>query len=70
MLGAVLMMHRMGVSHEKIKFLLEILWVCCHAMKKSDLVWPQITIDDQDRQMTIYVAAMKFGEDLSAPLQD
>ena len=70
MMGAVLVMHRMGVSYEKIEFLIDILWVCYQAMKESGLVWPEITIDEQDRQMTIYVATINFGEGLSAPLQE
>lgn len=70
MLGAVLVMHRMGVSYEKMEFLVDILWICYQAMKESGLVWPQITVEDFDRQTTIYVATVKFGEDLSASLHD
>lgn len=33
-------------------------------MKESGLQWPLITEDEQDRQLTRYVAAVKFGEDL------
>ncbi len=68
MLGSVVVQNRMGVSFEKMEFLLEILMVCFQAMKESQLRWPLITIGDQDRQMTLYVASIKFGEDLSESL--
>jgi hypothetical protein len=69
LLGSVIVMHRLGVSYAKIEFLLEIVWICYQAMKESGLVWPKITVDDFDRQATIYIATVKFGENLSEPLQ-
>jgi len=70
MLGSFLVQKQMGVSFEKMEFLLDILLICFQAMKESGLTWPLITEDDQDKQLARYVAAVKFGEDLSASLQD
>src|ERR1035437_6412005 len=70
MLGSVLVQKQMGVSFEKIEFLLEILLICFQAMKESGLTWPLITEDEQEKQLTRYVATVKFGDDLSAPLQE
>lgn len=70
MLGSFLVQKQMGVSFEKMEFLLEILLICFQAMKKSGLTWPLITEDEQDKQLARYVATVKFGEGLSASLQD
>ena len=70
MLGSFLVQKQMGVSFEKMEFLLDILLICFQAMKESGLTWPLITEDDQDKQLARYVATVKFGEDLSASLQD
>lgn len=59
----------MGVSFEKMEFLLEILLICFQAMNESGLTWPLITEDEQDKQLGRYVAAVKFGQDLNQPLQ-
>ena len=70
MLGSFLVQKQMGVSLEKMEFLLDILLICFQAMKESGLTWPLITEDEQDKQLGRYVAAVKFGEDLSPSLQD
>jgi hypothetical protein len=70
MFGSFLVQHRLGVSPEKMEFLLDILFVCFQAMKESGLAWPLITEDEQGRQMARYMGIVKFGEDLSAPLRD
>lgn len=70
MFGSFLVQHHLGVSAEKMEFLLDILFVCFQAMKESGLAWPLITEDEQDRQMARYIGIVKFGEDLSAPLRD
>lgn len=70
MLGSVLAQHQMGVSPEKMEFLLELLFVCFQAMRESSLDWPLITEDEQDRQLARYVATVKFGEDLNETLRD
>jgi hypothetical protein len=50
MFGSFLVQNQLGVSPEKMEFLLEILFVCFQAMKESGLQWPLITEDEQDRQ--------------------
>lgn len=70
LLACVLVQKQLGVSLEKMEFLIDILLICFQAMQESGIVWPLITEDEQDKQMTHYVASVKFGEDLSAPLQD
>lgn len=70
MFGSFLVQKQMGVSFEKMEFLLEILLICFQAMKESGLTWPLITEDEQGKQLARYVATVKFGEDLSSSLQD
>lgn len=70
MLGSFLVQKQMGVSFDKMEFLLEILLICFQAMKESGLTWPLITEDEQDRQLARYVATANFGDGLSAALQN
>lgn len=70
MLASVLVQHQMGVSPEKMEFLLELLFVCFQSMRESGLDWPLITEDEQDRQLARYVATVKFGEDLNEAMGD
>jgi hypothetical protein len=64
MLASFLVQSQLGVSYEKMEFLLEILLICYQAMKQSKHVWPRITEDDQAREMARYVATIQFGEGL------
>ena len=68
--SSFLVQHKLGVSLEKMEFLLEILLVCFQAMKESALNWPLITEDEKERQMERLVGTVKFGEDLPAYLSD
>jgi hypothetical protein len=70
MFGSFLVQQQMGVSLEKMEFLLEILFICFQCMKESKLIWPLISQDEQDKQLARYVASVKFGEGLSLKLQD
>jgi len=70
MLNSFLAQKHLGVSYEKMDFLLEILLICFQSMKQSGLTWPLITENEQDKQWARYVAAIKFGDDLSPTLQD
>jgi hypothetical protein len=70
MFGSFLVQQQMGVSLEKMEFLLDILFICFQAMKESGLTWPLITEDEQDRQLGRYVSTVQFGDDLSAPLRE
>ena len=49
--GSFLVQKRMGVSLEKMEFLLEILFVCFRSMQESGLTWPLITEDDLERHL-------------------
>lgn len=69
MLGSVLVQHQLGVSLVKIEFLLDILLVCFQAMKESGHAWPQISLDEQDRQIQLLTASVKFGDDLGNGIQ-
>lgn len=70
MFGSFLVQQQMGVSLEKMEFLLDILFICFQAMKESGLTWPLITEDEQDRQLGRYVATVKFGDDLNEHLRE
>ena len=63
--GSFLVQKRMGVSLEKMEFLLEILFVCFRSMQESGLTWPLITEDDLERQLERYMALVHFGDDLT-----
>ena len=67
--GSFLVQSRLGVSLEKMEFLLNILCISFQAMKVSGLAWPLITEDDLDRQSQRFVAIVKFGYDLSESLR-
>ena len=69
MLGLVLVQQKLGVSLEKIDFLLNILLNCFQAMKDSGLKWSKITEDEIDQQMNRFVATVNFAHDLGNSLQ-
>jgi hypothetical protein len=48
MLGSVLVLPKLGVSMEKMEFVIELLLLCFQAMKESGRTWPLITEDDQE----------------------
>ena len=68
--GSFLVQQRLGVSLDKMEFLLELLLVCFQAMKESGLTWPVITEADLERQSQRYVASVKFGDGLADDLRD
>ena len=70
MLGLVLVQHRLGVSMEKIDFLLTFLLTCFQAMKDSGLKWSKITEDEIDRQMNIFVKTVNFSKDMGNSLKN
>lgn len=70
LLGAVLVLAKLGVKLEKIEFLLDLLFVSWQAMKESGLSWPLITEDDLDRESRRFSAIAGFGHGLSQALQD
>lgn len=63
--GSFLVQKRLGVSVEKMAFLLNLLFLCFQAMKESGMAWPLISEDELDRQVQRYAACVKLGDDLS-----
>jgi hypothetical protein len=63
LLGSVLVQHRLGVSLDKIDFLLRLLIICFLAMKETAVQWPEITEDDQDQQLARFMKQFPFHMD-------
>jgi hypothetical protein len=59
MLASVLAQKELGVSLEKIDFLLNILLVCFQAMKESGLTWITVTEEEQERQLKHHTAFVR-----------
>ena len=59
MLASVVAQKGLGVSLEKIDFLLHILLVCFQAMRESGLTRATVTEDEQERQMRRYSAIVE-----------
>lgn len=70
LLGLVLVQQTLGVSLEKIDFLLNILLNCFQSMKESGLKWSKITEDEIEKQMDRFVATVNFATDLGSSLQN
>jgi len=70
LLASCLVQKQLGVSLEKMEFLIELMLICFQAMKQSGLTWPLITEDEQERQLARYVGAVRFDEDLPAGLRE
>jgi hypothetical protein len=68
--ASLLVQKQLGVSLEKMDFLIEILLICFQAMNESGLTWPLITEDEQERQMGRFVATVHFGDDLLGSFRD
>src|SRR5450759_1622490 len=67
--GSFLVQKQLGVSVEKMDFLVDLLFMCFQAMKESGLTWPLITEDEQDRQMKRFIASVKVGDDSGKSLR-
>jgi hypothetical protein len=65
-----LIQKQLGVSLEKMDFIVDILLICFQAMKESGLTWPLITEDEQDRQMARFVVTIQFRDELRGSLRD
>ena len=70
MLASVVAQKELGVSLEKIDFLLHILLICFQAMKESGLTWITVTEDEQERQMQRYVAIFEASACMNDPRRD
>lgn len=62
LLGAVLVLPRMGVPMDRVEFALNLLFVCFQTMKESGLPWPRISEDELDRQAARYSGIVQFSE--------
>ncbi len=67
--ASFLAQHKVGVSYEKMEFLLGILFVCYLAMKQSGLQWAVVTAGEVEACMARYVDSVHFGEDLDPQQQ-
>ena len=67
LLASCLVQPRLGVAIEKVEFLLNILLVCFQAMKEAGGLWPLITEEEQDRQLSRHLGAVRFSEELADP---
>jgi hypothetical protein len=68
--ASLLVQKQLGVSLEKMDFLVDILLTCFQAMKESGVIWPLITEQEQERQMGRFVATVHFGDDLPGSFRD
>jgi hypothetical protein len=68
--ASFLVQKQLGVSLEKMDFLVDILLICFQAMKESGQTWPLIAEDEQERQMGRFVATIHFGDDLPGRLRE
>lgn len=66
LLASVIVQKKLGVSYEKMDFLIDILLVCYQAMKNTELHWPLISEDTQDYEMTREMSVMKYFENSDA----
>lgn len=66
--GVFLVQTRLGVSFEKMEFLLELLFVSFLAMRETGLQWPRISEDELDRQAARLSATVNFAEGLGTAL--
>jgi hypothetical protein len=68
LLASCLVQPKLGVTLEKLEFLLHILMVCFQAMKESARHWPVISEDLQEQQLQRLVGSILFSEDIADPL--
>lgn len=68
LLGAVLVLPRMGVPMERVEFALNLLFVCFQSMKETGMSWPRISEDELDRQAAHYSAIIQFSEGMHPTL--
>jgi hypothetical protein len=68
LLASCLVQPRLGVTLEKLEFLLHVLMVCFQAMKQSTGRWPVICEDLQEQQLERLVGSILFSEDIAHPL--
>ncbi len=62
LLASCLVQSQLGVTPEKLEFLLHVLLVCFQAMKESGRRWSVITEDLQEQQLQRVVGSILFSE--------
>jgi hypothetical protein len=67
LLASVLVQTKFGATEQTIELLLELLIVCHLAMRASGYEWPVITEEEQERQLSRMVGAVRFSEELTDP---
>lgn len=65
MLGAFLVLSRLGVPAKKTGLAFDTILLCFQAMKESGLTWPVITENDLERQSARTTAILKFYDSFS-----
>lgn len=68
LLASCLVQPRLGVTLEKLEFLLHVLMVCFQAMKETGRHWPVICENLQEQQLERLVGSILFSEDIADPL--
>jgi hypothetical protein len=64
LLGSLLVLPRLGVSHEQLDVALKILFLCFEAVRATGVTIRTITEDDQERCLARLVGKMQFMEGL------
>jgi hypothetical protein len=74
LLGAVVVLRRLGVNDDQLAIALHVLFVAWLAMKRCEvqqkLQWPAISEDDYDVCLQRLTARVRFAEGLSPDLQE
>ena len=68
MLASVLVQKQLGVSEQKMDFLVQLILVMFVAMRESGIDWPCISVDEQDRQMNKTAGMASFTQGLAPEL--
>ena len=68
LLSTCIVQHKMGISFEKMEFLVEMILICFQTMQESGLTWPLIDQNQWERQLELLIANVKFTEGLSNDL--
>ena len=68
MLASVLVQKQLGVSEQKMDFLVQLVLVLFVAMRESGIDWPCISVDEQDRQMNKTAGMASFNQGLAPEL--
>ena len=68
MLASVLVQKQLGVSEQKMDFLVQLVLVMFVAMRESGIDWPCISVAEQDRQMNKTAGIVSLNQGLAPEL--